>query len=69
MVYDIKVRQIRNDFFKPTFLPKNELTNSTLLLVDLFSFVFWKKVKTPKRHFEIGMVWGQLGKYEFLVLF
>mgnify|MGYP001448702005 CR=1 FL=1 len=34
------------------FLPKNERTNSILLLVDLFSFVFWKKVKTPKRHFE-----------------
>ena len=43
-----------NDFFKPTFLPKNERTNSTLLLVDLFSFVFWKKVKTPKRHFKIN---------------
>ena len=41
-------------FFKPTFLPKNERTNSILLLVDLFSFVFWKKVKTPKRHFEIN---------------
>ena len=50
----LKVRQIRNDFFKPTFLPKNERTISTLLLVDLFSFVFWKKVKTPKRHFEIN---------------
>ena len=49
-----KVRQIRNDFFKLKFLPKNERTNSTLLLVDLFSFVFWKKVKTPKRHFEIN---------------
>ena len=49
----LKVRQIRNDFFNPTFLPKNERTNSTLLLVDLFSFVFWKKVKTPKSHFEI----------------
>ena len=22
--------------------------------VDLFSFVFWKKLKTPKRHFEIN---------------
>ena len=50
----LKVRQIRNDFFKPTFLPKNEQTNSTLLLVDLFSFVFWKKVKTPKKCFEIN---------------
>ena len=44
----------QNDFFKPTFLPKNEQTNSTLLLVDLFLFVFWKKVKTPKRQFEIN---------------
>ena len=22
--------------------------------VDLFSFVFWRKLKTPKRHFEIN---------------
>ena len=44
-----KVRQIRNNFFKPTFNPKNERTNATLLLVDLFSFVFGKKVKTPKK--------------------
>ena len=51
----LKVRQIRNDFFKLTFLPKNERTNSTLLFVDLFSFFFlWKKVKTPKRQFEIN---------------
>ena len=50
----LKVRQILNDFFKLTFLPKNERTNLTLLLFDLFSFVFWKKVKTPKRRFEIN---------------
>ena len=50
----IKVRQIWKDFFKPTFLPQNEQANLTLLLVDLFSFVFWKKVKTLKRHFEIN---------------
>ena len=50
----LKVRQIRNDFFKPTFLPKNERTNSTLQHFDLFSFFFWKKVKTPKRHFKIN---------------
>ena len=49
----LKVRQIWNDFFKPTFLPKNEQTNSTLLLVDMFSFVSSKKVKTPKRHFKL----------------
>ena len=28
-------------------------TNSFLLLCDVFSFIFWKKLKTPKRHFEI----------------
>ena len=50
----LKVRQIRNDFFKSTLLPKNEQTYSTLLLVDFFSLFFWKKVKTPKRHFEIN---------------
>ena len=50
----LKARQIRNDFFKSTFLPKNERTNSTLLLVNMFSFIIWKKVKTPKRHFEIN---------------
>ena len=53
-LFMLKVRQIRNDFFNLTFPPKNEQTNSTLLLVDLFLFVFWKKVKTPKRHFEIN---------------
>ena len=36
------------------FFQKNEQTNSTLLLCDLFSFVFWKNLKTPKRHFEIN---------------
>ena len=25
-----------------------------LLLCDVFSIVFWKKLKTPKRHFEIN---------------
>ena len=62
----LKVRQIRNDFFKPTFLPKNERTNSTLLLVDLFSLVFWKKVKTPKRYFEIN--WPLKGRLHASIL-
>ena len=35
----------------PEFAVKNEFENATLLLVD---FVFWKKVKTPKRNFEIN---------------
>ena len=50
-----KVRQSRNEFCKPTLLPKNEFDFTTMIpQVDLFSFVFWKKLKTPKRHFEIN---------------
>ena len=49
-----KVRQNRNYFFKTTFPPKNEQTNSILLLWDLFSFVFLRKLKTQKRHFKIN---------------
>ena len=59
-------------FFKPTFLPKNKQTNSTLLLVDLFMFVFGKKMKTPKRHFEINwpLAHPSLGqKFSFLSSF
>ena len=61
----LKFRQSQNDFFKRTFLPKNELTNSTLLLVDFFRLFFWKKVKTPKRHFEIN--WPLVSPLKFLV--
>ena len=32
----------------------NEFNFTTMISqFDLFSFVFWKKLKTPKRHFEI----------------
>ena len=41
-------------FSSRCFFQKNKRTNSTLLLVDLCSFVFRKKVKTPKRHLEIN---------------
>ena len=41
-------------FSSRRFFQKNERINATLLLVDLFSFIFWKKVKTPRRHFEIN---------------
>ena len=32
----------------------NEWMNSFLLLCDVFFFIFWKKLKTPKRHFKIN---------------
>ena len=35
---------------------KNEQMNSFLLVCDVFSFLFWKKLRTPKRHFEIIML-------------
>ena len=51
----LKVRQSRNYFFKPTILPKTKRTNLTLLLWYLrLILFFWKKLKTPKRHFEIN---------------
>ena len=39
--------------------------NSFLLLCDVFSFVFWKKLKTPKRNFEI--IWPLLYLLQFLM--
>ena len=33
---------------------KKRSMNSFLLVFDMFSFVFWKKLKTPKRYFEIN---------------
>ena len=36
------------------FPPKIEPTNFILLLGDLLLFVFWRKLKTQKRHFEIN---------------
>ena len=35
--------------------------------VDLFSFVFWKKLKTPKRHFKIN--WPLKGSQDFVHTF
>ena len=46
---------------------------TTIPQVDLFSFVFWEKLKTPKRHFKINWPLGparamkQLSYYEFWV--
>ena len=50
----LKVRQNRNDFFKLMLSRKNEQTNSISLLRELILFIFWRKLKTPKRHFEIN---------------
>ena len=48
----LKVRQIRNDFFKPSFLPKNVRTNSTLLFVDLFYIHFLEESDDTKKTFQ-----------------
>jgi hypothetical protein len=46
-----------------SILPKNERKKSDfttmILQVDLFSFIFWEKLKTPKNHFEIN--WPLMG--------
>ena len=46
----LKVRQSRNDFFMPTILPKNERSNSTLLIVNLFCFL--KEGEDTKKTFR-----------------
>ena len=55
-ILGLKVRKSRNDFFKLTFLPKkraNKFKFTTMIpQVDLFSFIFWKKLKTPKKTFR-----------------
>ena len=58
VVFLIKVRKSRNVFFEATFPPKkwtNKFYFTTMKpQVDLFSFVFWRKLKTPTRHFKIN---------------
>ena len=41
---EVSSKKRTNEFYFTTMIPQ----------VDLFSFVFWKKLKTPKRQFEIN---------------
>ena len=41
---DVSSKKRTNEFDFTTMIPQ----------VDLFSFIFWKKLKTPKRRFEIN---------------
>ena len=54
----LKVRQSRNDFFKPKILPKNEWTNLTLLLwylsLNVFVFYFGRNGRHKKNHLKIN---------------
>ena len=50
----LKVRQNRNDFFKPKFPPKENKRIQFYYYETCFRLVFWRKLKTPKRHFEIN---------------
>ena len=53
----LKVGKSRNDFFQVDVSSKkrtNKFYFTTMKpLVHLFSFIFWRKLKAPKRHFEI----------------
>ena len=49
----VKVGWFQKQIVKPWILPKNNGMNSFLLLCDVFSFVFRKKLKTPKKPFKI----------------
>ena len=43
-------------------LPRDEQMKSFSVLCDVFSFIFWKKLKTLKRHFEI--YWHLVSKWD-----
>ena len=48
---------LESHLWSPQFSQKtNEKFDFTTMIpqVDLFSFVFWEKLKTPKRHFKIN---------------
>ena len=47
----LKVRQSQNDFFKPKFPPKNERTNSTLILRSLRLTYFLEEMEDNKKTF------------------
>ena len=53
---------------QPWILSKTKQINLFLLLCDMFSFVFWKKLKTPKRHFNINWPLGTIPLYRLLSL-
>ena len=59
--FSLKVSWFRKQIVKQQILPKNEQMNSFLLLCEVFSFVFWKKLKTPKQHFEIIWPLARMG--------
>ena len=55
----LKVKKSQNDFFKYIDVSSKKRTNkfyftTMKLQVDLFSFLFGRKLKTPKGHFEIN---------------
>ena len=66
----VKVRQNRNDFFKPTFLPKNKPTNSSLHCGTSNRIVFVRflgELKSPKRHFEINWPLEKIKLFQKLI--
>ena len=49
----------------------SEKRTTNIPQVDLFSFIFWKNLKTPKRHFEINwpLSWPVLKKHKISSVF
>ena len=68
-IYDLKVRQSCNDFFKPMILPKNERTNSTLLLWYLrwtcFRSIFGRNWRHQKDILTFDL-WLTFSKVKFI---
>ena len=53
---DVSSKKQTNDFYFTTLKSQ----------VDMFLFVFWRKLKTAKRHFEINCPLGRQ-KYKFQI--
>ena len=65
----IKVNKFQREFLVSSILPKKRMKKFDLTTmipqVDLFSFGFWKKLKTPKRHLEINwLLWLWQTRYK-----
>ena len=48
IVFEVMVRQTRNDFFKPTFLPKKNEQIRLCYLSTCFCLFFWRKWRRQK---------------------
>ena len=56
---DVSSKKRTNEFYFTTMKPQ----------FDLFSFVFWMKLKTPKRHFEINWPLIEILRFIMIIIY